>query len=223
MKTFEVVWKLMKEHDIKKQTDLARIIYQKEKIEPKERVNVSGYLSGAVDFPELALKRMSSYFGVSIDYLLGKDGRMPLKPVPIVANTSCGAMQTSSWQLENEFSYIREDKWNKDLYCVIANGKSMFPLIDDQAEVIINPNVKPLSGHPVFYKLDEESAIKILVVDEEAHMLQFVPINSSDDFKTKTIRMDDEDTLNRLTIHKVHRIMNPDANNREAILRMIGR
>jgi transcriptional regulator with XRE-family HTH domain len=148
---------------------------------------------------------------------------LPMSPVPIMANTSCGATQVSSFQLENEFSYIREDKWNKDLYCVIANGESMFPLIHDQAEVIINPLIEPVNGNLVLYRLDDESAIKVLVVEEEAYMMQFVPINPREDFKTKTIRLDDEDTLERLTIHKVHRVINPDANNKEAILKMIGR
>ncbi|RXJ89518.1 hypothetical protein CRV01_08565 [Arcobacter sp. CECT 8983] len=114
----------------KKKAKRERIIYKKEKIETKERVNVSIYLSGAVNFPDFALESIAEHFGVTIDYLKGRQKELPMRSVPI---------------------------------------------------------------------------------------------NSSDDFKTKIVILDDEDTLSRLTIHKVHRIINPEANNREAILKMIGR
>mgnify|MGYP000302389047 CR=1 FL=1 len=40
-------------------------------------------------------------------------------------------------------------------------------------------------------------------IDEDAYIMQFVPYNHSDCFKTRTIRLDDEDTMSRLICHKV--------------------
>ena len=69
METGEIVKNLMRENGIKKQTDLARIIYKKEKIEATERVSVSGYLTGMVNFPDFALDALSQHFGVTLEYL----------------------------------------------------------------------------------------------------------------------------------------------------------
>jgi len=223
MKTGEIVTKLMKEHGIKKQTDLARIIYQKDKIEPKERVNLSGYLIGSVNFPDFALERIATHFGVTIDFLKGREEEKEVKAVPIVANTSCGACDVSTLQDFNKKSYVSRRNWKKSLYSLIACGDSMSSEINDGDELIVDPEIKPANGDIVHYKIDDESAVKVLVIDNEAHIMQFVPINSTDNFKTKTIRLDDEDTLNRLEVHKVISIIKTKVNNRAARLKMIGR
>ena len=46
--------------------------------------------------------------------------------------------------------------WKNSLYCVIANGDSMTPLIENNAEVFIDPTKKYTNGVPVYYKLDNE-------------------------------------------------------------------
>ena len=53
--------------------------------------------------------------------------------------------------------------------------------------------------------------------------MQFVPYNSSETFKTKTIRLDDEETLAKLTYHKVVSVNKLKFNNRAARLKLIGR
>jgi hypothetical protein len=69
----------------------------------------------------------------------------------------------------------------------------------------------------------DENAIKVLAIDKEAHIMQFVPYNSSETFKTKTIRLDDEETLAKLTYHKVVSVNKLKFNNRAARLKLIGR
>ncbi len=61
------------------------------------------------------------------------------------------------------------------------------------------------------------------MVDKEAYIMQFVPYNSNDNFKTKTIRLDDEETLEKLSYHKVVSVNKLKFNNRTTRLKMIGR
>lgn len=164
------------------------------------------------------MKKLSLILGVDLS-----DEKKQVKFVPIVGTASCGGSEIDFLQEDNSEGMISTKYWKNSLYCVIANGDSMAPLIENNAEVFIDPTKKYISGVPVYYKLDNESAIKILFIDEEAHIMQFVPINQSESFKTKTIRLDDQETLDKLTIHCVHKISNPDGFNRSAILKMIGR
>lgn len=169
------------------------------------------------------LNAISEILGVSIDELNGKLTTSSVKMIPITGNASCGAVELNTLQDFSKKASYNGDFWNESLYCVIANGDSMSPEIDNGDEVIIDPNVKPITGDMVLYRLDDEFAIKVLVIDEDAHMMQFVPYNSNPDFKTRTIRMDDEDTMNRLIIHKVVSVNKLMFNNRASRLRMIGR
>lgn len=140
-----------------------------------------------------------------------------------VRTPSCGGLEENHLQEENKKAYYNGEFWKKSLYCVIANGDSMSPEIDDGDEVIVDPDVKPVTGDMVHYKIDNESAIKVLVIDEDAYIMQFVPYNSSEDFKTKTIRLDDEETIAKLSYHKVVSVNKLKFNNRAARLKMIGR
>lgn len=222
MKTFEIVKNLMKEHKITKQTDLARIIYKKDKIDTKERVKVSSYLAGMVNFPDDTLKTIAEYFSVSLDFLNGMD-ETKTKLVPIIGTASCGSCDINALQDTSLKVSISETDWNKNLYAVIANGDSMATELYDGDKAIVDPNIKPVSGDIVYYKIDDEAAIKVLVIDEEAHIMQFIPFNHSECFKTKTIRLDDEDTMSRLVCHKVVDTISNKRNNRAARLKMIGR
>lgn len=222
MKTFEIVKNLMKEHKITKQTDLARIIYKKDKIDTNERVKVSSYLAGMVNFPDDALKAIAEHFNVSLDFLNGMNDSKT-KLVPVVGTASCGSCDINTLQDTSLKVSVPEVDWNKNLYAVIANGDSMATELYDGDKAIIDPNVKPVNGDIVYYKIDDESAIKVLVIDEEAYIMQFVPYNHSDCFKTRTIRLDDEDTMSRLVCHKVVDTVSNKRNNRAARLKMIGR
>ena len=185
-------------------------------------VNLTRYLTGSRKIPHDVLVRISKQLNISIDYL--SDVEMThVSIVPIVGNASCGDPNLNIMQDLGKTTSFNSERWNKDLYCVIANGNSMSPEIDNGDEVIIDPTLKPLSGDTVLYRLDNEYAIKVLVIDKEAYIMQFVPYNSSEEFKTRTIRLDDEETLQRLTVHKVVSVNKLMYNNRAARLKMIGR
>ena len=213
---------LLQEHG-QKQIKLIRHLLKKDDIEPNEQSNFSRYLTGKVDYPRKYYPDTASFFDMTVDQLLNEDLKTStVKMVPIRGTASCGACEPSIYESKKK-AYYNGDFFKESLYCVIACGESMAPEIDDGDEVIIDPDVKPVTGDMVYYKLDDEAAIKVLVEDSEAYLLQFVPYNSSDEFKTRTIRMDDEETMNRLTIHKVVSVNKLKFNNRLARLKMIGR
>ena len=170
------------------------------------------------------LSMMAKHLNIDISELIGeKESHKDVKLVPVVGTASCGGAEINHLQDENKKAYYNGDFWKQSLYCVIANGDSMSPEIDDGDEVIIDPDVPCQHGDMVYYKIDDESAIKVLAIDKEAHIMQFVPYNSSENFKTKTIRLDDEETIERLTYHKVVSVNKLKFNNRAARLKLIGR
>lgn len=182
------------------------------------------------NIPEKYATLLAFYFSkktektITEGFFLGsKNIEDSIKFVPIVGTTSCGGAEINYLQEENKKAIINSEDWKNSLYCVIANGDSMSPVIENNAKVFIDPTAKPIHGEPVYYKIDDESAIKIYILDEEAHIIQLVPINQNENFKTRTIRLDDEETLSRLTLHHVHDVHNPRGFNRSAILKMIGR
>ncbi len=169
------------------------------------------------------LTAFAEILNTTIDELSGREKEKTVKLVPVVGTASCGGAEINHLQDENKKAYYNGDFWKQSLYCVIANGDSMSPEIDDGDEVIIDPDVPCQHGDMVYYKIDDESAIKVLAIDKEAHIMQFVPYNSSENFKTKTIRLDDEETIERLTYHKVVSVNKLKFNNRAARLKLIGR
>ena len=215
------VEELMDIEPITSKADLARFL----KVSPQSLSNWFSRDNIPEKYAPLLAFHFSKKVGKTITegFLLGsKKNEYASKPVPVISNASCGNSHINTLQ-DELYCYINEEKWNKDLYCVIANGDSMYPFIHNGAEVIVDPSIEPKNGDPVYYKIDEESAVKILVIDKDAHIMQLVPINPSESFKTKTIRLDDEETLSRLQLHSVYKINNPDGFNRAAILKMIGR
>ncbi|MGJ0341633.1 LexA family transcriptional regulator [Aliarcobacter cryaerophilus] len=187
-------------------------------------VNVNRYINEQRHIPNSLLPIIARELNISVDELL--DGELiekKVKFVPVTGTASCGGTEINHLQDENKKAYYNGDFWKPTLYCVIANGDSMSPEIDDGDEVIIDPDVPCQHGDMVYYKIDGESAIKVLAIDKEAHIMQFVPYNSSETFKTKTIRLDDEETIERLTYHKVVSVNKLKFNNRAARLKLIGR
>ena len=187
-------------------------------------VNVNRYINEQRQIPNSLLPTIAKELNISIDELLdGEITERKVSLVPVVGTASCGGAEINHLQDENKKAYYNGDFWKQSLYCVIANGDSMSPEIDDGDEVIIDPDVPCQHGDMVYYKIDDESAIKVLAIDKEAHIMQFVPYNSSETFKTKTIRLDDEETIERLTYHKVVSVNKLKFNNRAARLKLIGR
>ena len=187
-------------------------------------VNVNRYINEQRQIPNSLLPTIAKELNISIDELLdGEITERKVSLVPVIGTASCGGTEINHLQDENKKAYYNGDFWKQSLYCVIANGDSMSPEIDDGDEVIIDPDVPCQHGDMVYYKIDDESAIKVLAIDKEAHIMQFVPYNSSENFKTKTIRLDDEETIERLTYHKVVSVNKLKFNNRAARLKLIGR
>ena len=187
-------------------------------------VNVNRYINEQRQIPNSLLPTIAKELNISIDELLdGEITERKVSLVPVIGTASCGRIEINCLQDENKKAYYNGDFWKQSLYCVIANGDSMSPEIDDGDEVIIDPDVPCQHGDMVYYKIDDESAIKVLAIDKEAHIMQFVPYNSSETFKTKTIRLDDEETIERLTYHKVVSVNKLKFNNRAARLKLIGR
>jgi len=179
----------------------------------------NGTRTPSPEFIEIILEVLQIEAGA----LIGNNNITSVKQVPIIGTASCGGVNINFYQEESNTANYNGSFWSNSLYCVIADGESMSPDIDDGDEVIIDPNVEPQSGDIVHYMIDNESAIKVLVIDKEANILQFVPYNQSEVFKTRTIRLDDEDTLNRLKYHKVVSVNKLKYDNRIARLKMIGR
>lgn len=201
----------------KKQADLAKFLNI-------PTGNLSNILQGnGRKFSAEQITLIAKYFSVTTDYIYGLENKKSVKPVLVIGTASCGGCDINHLQESGRTAFYNGEFWKSSLYCVIANGDSMSPEIDDGDEVIIDPDVKCQHGDMVYYKIDAESAIKVLVIDKEAHIMQFVPYNPNECFKTKTIRLDDEETLNKLIYHKVVSVNKLKFNNRAARLKMINR
>lgn len=176
------------------------------------------------DLPNTILIKIAKKLGVTPQYLLGMEefSLIDVKQIPIIGTTSCGDMDTNQLQEENKTAYYRGDFWSEKLYALVACGDSMSPEIESGDEIICDPEIAPQNGDIVHYKIGSESAVKVYYEDSEANIIQFVPYNSTDDFKTRTVRIDNEE-YNFLEIAKVVAINKMTFNNRRARLRMIGR
>jgi phage repressor protein C with HTH and peptisase S24 domain len=216
MGTGKIIKDLLKEKGLK-QKDLALALNE-------NPVNITRWLTEMRRIPENAYPLISEYLNISIDKLMNIDTKeQHVKTVPIIGTASCGACDVNTLQDFTMKTIVPENEWNKDLYAVVANGDSMATEIYDGDIAIIDPNIKVLSGDMAYYKIDDESAIKIFVNDEENNMFQFIPFSSNDCFKTKSIRLDDDTLFDRLTMHKVVQVVSIKKNNRAARLKMIGR
>lgn len=167
------------------------------------------------------IKYFSDILGVSADYLLGAS-KKEVARVPVVGTASCGGSEINYLQEKGRKVYYSGERFNKSMYAVIANGDSMASEIENGDEVICDPLQKPVSGDIVHYKLDGESAIKILWIEEDANIIQLIPYNQTESFKTTTIRMDDE-RFDDLEMTKVVAINKLTFNNRASRLKLIGR
>jgi len=98
----------------------------------------------------------------------------------------------------------------------------MAPEIEDGDKVVCDPHAQVQTGDIVHYQVGNESAIKVYVRDEDAYIVQFIPYNTSENFKTTTIRLDD-DLAQELKVAKVSAIVKTHINNRQARLKFIGR
>jgi SOS-response transcriptional repressor LexA len=175
-----------------------------------------------VDMPSKYFVKTALFFGISPEYFLSnsESSFKPVKKIPIVGSVSCGKNMPNSYQGSGEFAYYNGEFYSPELYCVIACGDSMSPEIEDGDEVICDPKVEVQNGDMVHYTIGNESAIKIYVRNDDANIIQFVPYNQSEDFKTKIIRLDDEMAA-EVKINKVIAVNKLKFNNRKARLKLI--
>ena len=164
---------------------------------------------------------IEDFFGKQRGSLLD-DAIKSVSKVPIRGETSCGSATSNSNQERGKTCNYNGEFFHTDLYCVIACGESMSPEIEDGDEIICDPRVTAVHGDLVHYTIHGESAVKLYTIDEDAHLLQFVPYNLSPDFKVRTIRLDDEE-VSDLTVVKVVSVNKLKFNNRAARLKLIGR
>lgn len=169
----------------------------------------------------LLIKFLSDILSVSTDYLLGIDEK-PATTVPIIGVASCGGKDLTRPLSNKKSAYYNADKFNSSMFCVIARGNGMSPEVDDGDEVICDPLETPVHGDLVYYKYNGENAIKVLTIDEEANIVQLVPYTSTDNFKTTTVRMDDE-TYSDLIMTKVVSVNKLKFTQNDSRLKMIGR
>ena len=172
---------------------------------------------------EELIKGLSEALGVSTTYFFEDDEKKPVSKIQVVGTASCGAAEANMNYENSRTCYYNGEYYKDSLYCVIANGDSMSPEIEDGDEIICDPDVEPQHGDIVHYTIDGESAVKVYVKDEEAYLIQFIPYNSNEHFKTKTVRLDDTETMDRLKISKVVAVNKLKFNNRSSRLRLIGR
>ena len=166
---------------------------------------------------------LAKILNTTTDVLLGNDDeKKPIRTVPLIGTASCGSLDGNHLDDIGEFCYISTERWNPNLYAVRANGDSMAPEIEDGDEIVCDPEAEVQNGDIVHYRIGSESAIKVYYKDEDAYILQFIPYNSNEHFKTKTIRLDDDDAR-EVKISKVVEVHKTKFNNRAARLRLIGR
>lgn len=197
------------------QDDLAKIL-------GVSRVTITNYELGNNTPTHSNLKKLVEALGVPYDYF-ESGNKTTVSKVPVRGETSCGASISNGNQEHGRTCNYNGDFFHGELYCVIACGDSMSPEIEDGDEIICDPRVKAIHGDLVHYTIHGESAVKLYTIDEDAHIVQFVPYNLSPDFKVRTIRLDDEDEVSDLTVTKVVSVNKLKFNNRAARLKLIGR
>jgi len=186
------------------------------------RIAISNYENDK-NTPTLSnLKKIISVLDLDSNYFDDEKRFTSVRIIPITGTASCGGSEMDYLQDTDRTCYYNGDFFTESLYCVIANGDSMAPEIEDGDEVVCDPDVTPQSGDIVHYTINSESAIKVFVEDKEANLLQLVPYNATDDFKTRTIRLDDDEAYD-LKLSKVVAVNKLKFNNRASRLRLIGR
>ena len=168
------------------------------------------------------IKALAEILGVTTDYLLNRETEiLPVIPIKVTQTVSCGLSDINHLQTE-ETVYISRDIYNNNLYALKACGDSMLPEIADGDIIIVDPSANIRNGDLVVYALLGEKACKIYNKLPEVNIIELIPFNQNENFKTKIIRLDD-DHIEDLQIHKVVHIVKNQINNASSRLKMVGR
>lgn len=84
----------------------------------------------------------------------------PVKPIPIVGSVSCGNPDLNHFQEYDRVCLYNGDRWSESLYCVVANGDSMAPEIEDGDELVCDPEASILDGDLVHYQIAGKVPLK---------------------------------------------------------------
>jgi len=203
--------------------DIIEILYTKYNIEiTLDGIKAYGRKNSKTTPSPEKIKALAEILGVTTDYLLNKETEiLPVVSLKVSGTVSCGLSDINHLQTE-ETIYIPRDIYNNDLYALKACGDSMLPEIADGDTVIVDPNANIKNGDLVVYTLLGEKACKIYNKIPEANIIELIPFNQSENFRTKIIRLDD-DHIEDLQIHKVVHIVKNQINNASARLKMVGR
>ncbi|MDR1460976.1 MAG: helix-turn-helix domain-containing protein [Campylobacteraceae bacterium] len=208
-KLFEITSKMMKQENTKN-IDLAAFL--------EVSAQVFGNWVARESIPEKYASKIADYYKTDLTSLYDENVK-PIKKISIINAVNCGN-STKNANYSGFASYKGDGEIEK-FYCVIACGDNMSPEIEDGDEIICNPVAKIKSGDIVHYKIENENAVKIYVKDDDADIVQLVPYTQNKDFKTKTIRLDDENI--NLIVAKVVAVNKLNMKSNQARLKLIGR
>lgn len=188
-----------------------------------------GIKVGAISKYILGQRKMTAEFIEAVMKSLGENDAnvfitnkpIEVQRIKISGSVSCGLPLNDTYECQDEFTYIPSNQSKPTLKASIANGDSMFPLIEDNDVIIYDtdPLVKPKHGDLVVYIDNTETACKIFIEKSEVGIIEFKPINQNENFKTKTYRID-IDNIDNLCIYKVIKILKTP-NNSKSNLKLV--
>jgi len=163
---------------------------------------------------------VAKFFSVHEGYF-SDNMKSNVKKIPIIGTSSCGSSESNLLQVEDSYCIFSAEKWNDKLFCVVADGDSMAPEIENGDHVICDPSILPKHGELTYYTVNGESAIKVFVENKEAGIVMLKPINANKHFKTTVFRID-EDIFDDVKFAKVVGINKTNFNNVSARLKLVG-
>jgi len=167
------------------------------------------------------IPKLAKLFNVDESYLLGDESKTPVKKIPIIGTSSCGNAEQNFLQIEDSYCMFSADKWHEKLFCVVADGESMAPEIENGDQVICDPLLMPRHGDLAYYSVNGESAIKVFVENKDAGIVMLKPVNANEHFKTTVFRIDD-DMFGDVKFAKVVGVNKTNFNNVSARLKLVG-
>ena len=154
------------------------------------------YETGARSMNPDVLTKLSDYFGVSIDVILGRENiienfgrQVEVKPeimvedeimIPVVASLRCGFDHSGDpyailKRIPVPKSYI--NRWGKDIVAVEAIGKSMLPTIQPGALLIVVPGDAWLDDWIVVADVNDSDTVKRIYRNNDDGGIDLIPDN----------------------------------------------
>lgn len=169
---------------------------------------VSKWESGANSPKGKDLVRLSEYFNVSVDELLGikSDGLITVSsqydyiPTSISAGNPLNVEGVTREQVEKiSIPDVMMGKWagSKDVFLMRVNGESMNNMFSHNSLIAVKktPLTSLHNGDIVVYSDSEEYAVKRIIIDNENKRFIFRPDSSDDRFVDNVIAYDEASNL----------------------------